>query len=60
MYRKKNLLCFLYYVRYPQNLARNTGKQGCPTPFTMVPDTDMIPAHNMADKFEVSLLMLKK
>ena len=39
--------------RYPQNLARNTGKSGCQTPFTMVPDTDMIPSKQMAEKLEV-------
>ena len=34
--------------RYPQNLARNTAKHGCPTEYTMVPDCDMIPIPDMA------------
>ena len=36
------------YCRYPQNLARNTAKHGCPTVYTMVPDSDMIPGPDMA------------
>jgi len=39
-------------LRYPQNLARNTGKQGCQTPFSIVPDADMIPSAHMAEKLE--------
>ena len=36
-------------LRYPQNLARNTAKQGCPTPYTVVADSDMIPVPGMAE-----------
>ena len=46
----------MVYSRYPQNLARNIGKQGCQTPFTTVPDTDMIPSANMAEKLEVTCI----
>ena len=42
-------------LRYPQNLARNTAKHGCPTQYTMVPDTDMIPIPNMSDNLETFL-----
>ena len=44
---------FPLVIRYPQNLARNTGKQGCQTPYSIVPDADMIPSAFMAQKLEV-------
>ena len=42
-------------LRYPQNLARNTAKHGCPTAYTMVPDSDMIPIPGMATKLHTFL-----
>ena len=42
-------------LRYPQNLARNTAKQGCPTAYTIVPDTDMIPIPGMAERLDTFL-----
>ena len=39
-------------ARYPQNLARNTAKHGCPTAYTIVPDTDMIPIPGMAERLD--------
>ena len=45
----------LSVVRYPQNLARNTAKHGCPTLYTIVPDTDMIPIPGMAERLDTFL-----
>lgn len=39
-------------LRYPQNLARNTAKHGCATPYTIVPDSDMIPIPGMAEQLQ--------
>ena len=52
------LVSFVMLFRYPQNLARNTGKQGCQTPFSIVPDADMIPSAHMAEKLEVVVFKL--
>ncbi|XP_059082616.1 beta-1,4-glucuronyltransferase 1-like [Tigriopus californicus] len=41
--RSKEMLAWREPMEYPQNLLRNTAKQGCQTQFTFIPDIDMIP-----------------
>ena len=39
-------------LEYPQNLMRNIAKSGCQTPFTLVPDVDMIPSPGLDIQLE--------
>ena len=40
---------------YPQNLLRNTAKQGCQTAYTYIPDIDMVPTPGMDLQLETFL-----
>ena len=45
---------------YPQNLMRNVARKGCPAPFVLLLDVDVIPSLNMAQSLSAFLLNLEE